>query len=72
MVTSPSFRRTLRNTTPDEGRPVQNILGLRFANRVLEPLWNRSHIARVEIIWDETWLSRAGRRTTTRPGRSGT
>ena len=33
---------------------VQNILGLRFANRVFEPLWNRSHIARVEIIWDET------------------
>jgi glucose-6-phosphate 1-dehydrogenase len=33
---------------------VQNILGLRFANRVFEPLWNRSQIARVEIIWDET------------------
>jgi glucose-6-phosphate 1-dehydrogenase len=33
---------------------VQNILGLRFANRVFEPLWNRNHIARVQIIWDET------------------
>jgi glucose-6-phosphate 1-dehydrogenase len=32
---------------------VQNILGLRFANRVFEPLWNRTHIAGVEIIWDE-------------------
>jgi glucose-6-phosphate 1-dehydrogenase len=32
---------------------VQNILGLRFANRVFEPLWNRNHIARVEIVWDE-------------------
>jgi glucose-6-phosphate 1-dehydrogenase len=33
---------------------VQNILGLRFANRVFEPLWHRSQIARVEIIWHET------------------
>jgi glucose-6-phosphate 1-dehydrogenase len=32
---------------------VQNILGLRFANRVFEPLWNRTHIARVDIVWDE-------------------
>lgn len=33
---------------------VQNILGLRFANRVFEYLWNRDHIEKVEIIWDET------------------
>jgi len=33
---------------------VQNILGLRFANRIFEPLWNSQHIERVEIIWDET------------------
>jgi glucose-6-phosphate 1-dehydrogenase len=39
---------------------VQNILGLRFANRVFEPLWNFQHIERVEIIWDET-LTAAGR-----------
>ncbi len=33
---------------------VQNVLGLRFANRVFEPLWNREHIERVEIVRDET------------------
>jgi glucose-6-phosphate 1-dehydrogenase len=33
---------------------VQNILGVRFANRFFEYLWNRDHIERVEIIWDET------------------
>jgi glucose-6-phosphate 1-dehydrogenase len=33
---------------------AQNILGLRFANRTFEPLWNREHIERVDIVWDET------------------
>jgi glucose-6-phosphate 1-dehydrogenase len=33
---------------------VQNVLGLRFANRFFEYLWNRDHIERVEIVWDET------------------
>jgi len=33
---------------------VQNVLGTRLANRVLEPLWNSSHIAAVEIVWDES------------------
>jgi glucose-6-phosphate 1-dehydrogenase len=33
---------------------IQNVLGLRFANRVFEPLWNRDHIERIEIRWDET------------------
>lgn len=39
---------------------IQNILGLRFANRIFEPVWNSQHIERVEIIWDET-LSVDGR-----------
>ncbi|HEY2527149.1 MAG TPA: glucose-6-phosphate dehydrogenase [Xanthobacteraceae bacterium] len=33
---------------------VQNILGTRLANRVLEPIWNSGHISRVDIIWDES------------------
>lgn len=33
---------------------VQNILGLRFANRLFEPIWNREHLAGVDIVWDET------------------
>jgi glucose-6-phosphate 1-dehydrogenase len=32
---------------------VQNILGLRFANRVFEPVWSSEHIEEIEIIWDE-------------------
>lgn len=33
---------------------VQNILGLRFANRVFEPVWSRRHVQAVEILWEET------------------
>jgi len=33
---------------------VVNVLGLRFANRVLEPLWSRDHIERVDVVFDET------------------
>ncbi|KAB8182971.1 glucose-6-phosphate dehydrogenase [Nonomuraea phyllanthi] len=33
---------------------VQNVLGSRLANRVLEPLWNSAHIAEVEIVWEES------------------
>ena len=32
---------------------VLNLLGARFANRVLEPLWSSEHIARVDIVYDE-------------------
>lgn len=32
---------------------VLNILGMRFANRFLEPVWNRDHIEKVEVIFDE-------------------
>jgi glucose-6-phosphate 1-dehydrogenase len=33
---------------------VRNLLGLRFANRVFEPIWHAGHVERVEVVWDET------------------
>ena len=35
-------------------QPFPTIMGLRFANGIFEPLWDRNHIERVEIVWDET------------------
>jgi glucose-6-phosphate 1-dehydrogenase len=32
---------------------VLNLIGLRFANRILQPIWNGTHIERVEIVYDE-------------------
>lgn len=32
---------------------VLNLLGLRFANRIFEPVWNNLHIASVDIVYDE-------------------
>ncbi|GAA3342948.1 glucose-6-phosphate dehydrogenase [Curtobacterium pusillum] len=33
---------------------VLNLLGLRFANRVVEPLLSSTHVERVDIVYDET------------------
>ncbi|GIG41750.1 glucose-6-phosphate dehydrogenase [Cellulomonas phragmiteti] len=33
---------------------VLNLIGLRFANRVLEPLWSSTHVESVDIVFDET------------------
>ncbi len=33
---------------------VHNLLGARLANRVLDPLWNSTHVEQLEIVWDET------------------
>ena len=39
---------------------VQNVLGVRFGNRLFEPMWNAQHVDCVEIVWDET-LTASGR-----------
>jgi len=33
---------------------VQDLLALRLANPIFEPLWNQEHVERVEITWEET------------------
>lgn len=33
---------------------VLNLIGLRFANRLFEPVWNAENIESVEIVYDET------------------
>lgn len=33
---------------------VQNLLALRLANRILEPVWNSAYIEQVDIRWEET------------------
>jgi glucose-6-phosphate 1-dehydrogenase len=67
-----SLNETLRTLVPEQqihrvdhflGKgTVLNILGLRFANNFLEPVWNRDHIEKVEIFFDEdlTLEGRAG------------
>ncbi|EFV91704.1 glucose-6-phosphate 1-dehydrogenase [Dietzia cinnamea P4] len=33
---------------------VLNILGMRFGNRVLEPVWTAEHVERIDVVADET------------------
>jgi glucose-6-phosphate 1-dehydrogenase len=33
---------------------VLNLIGLRFANRVLEPMWTKDHVAAIDIVFDES------------------
>jgi len=41
---------------------VLNLLGVRFANRIFEPVWDNNHVASVDIVFDEklTLEGRAG------------
>jgi glucose-6-phosphate 1-dehydrogenase len=33
---------------------VLNVLGTRFANRLLEPVWNNQHVESIEVVYDES------------------
>lgn len=33
---------------------VLNLLGLRFANRLIESVWSADHVSRIDIVYDET------------------
>jgi glucose-6-phosphate 1-dehydrogenase len=33
---------------------VLNVLGTRFANRLLEPVWNNQHVESIKIVYDES------------------
>lgn len=64
LASAQALNRLLHRAFPEEAvfridhflgkQTVHNILGLRFGNRVFEPLWNLHHVERVEIVWDET------------------
>jgi glucose-6-phosphate 1-dehydrogenase len=70
LASAQALNRLLHRTFPERNvfrldhflgkQTVQNIIGLRFANRIFEPLWNGQQIERVEIVWDET-ITAAGR-----------
>jgi glucose-6-phosphate 1-dehydrogenase len=61
--TAANLNRLLAELVPEEhvhrvdhflGRSsVLNLIGVRFANRLFEPLWSNEHIARVDIVFDE-------------------
>ena len=51
---------------------VQNILALRFANSVFEPIWNRRHVDHVQVMVAESLGVEGPAGSTSRPGRSGT
>jgi glucose-6-phosphate 1-dehydrogenase len=64
LASAVSLNRLLAQTLPERDvfrvdhflamTTVQNVLGSRLANRVIEPIWNSSHIAAVDIVWDES------------------
>lgn len=64
LASAKALNRLLHQHFPEEAifrldhflgkQTVQNVLGVRFANRLFEPVWNRGHVAGVDIVWDET------------------
>jgi glucose-6-phosphate 1-dehydrogenase len=64
VASAEALNATVLNLVPEErvhrtdhflGRTtVLNIIGLRFANRMFEPIWNAENIEKVDIFYDET------------------
>jgi glucose-6-phosphate 1-dehydrogenase len=64
LASAQTLNRLLHDTFPERQvyridhflhlQTVQHLLGLRFANRIFEPLWSLQHVQRIDIIWDET------------------
>jgi glucose-6-phosphate 1-dehydrogenase len=64
LASAQALNRLLHESFPEQAvfrldhflgkQTVQNIVGLRFGNRIFEPLWSAQHIERVSIVWDET------------------
>ncbi len=63
LATAKAFNTLLHRVVPEHSiyridhflgvNTVLNLIGLRFANRMLQPIWSNEHIERVEIIYDE-------------------
>jgi glucose-6-phosphate 1-dehydrogenase len=65
LASAQELNRTLRQHFPEDAifridhflgkEPVQNISYTRFANPLLEPIWNRDHIQRIQITMAEDY-----------------
>ena len=63
QVSARELNRVLESLVPEEDifrvdhflgmTTVMNIVGMRFSNRLLEPIWNALHIEKMEIVFDE-------------------